>query len=153
MHSSYRVAILAAAALAIALPGSHSHAATATYTCPIALGDKASEKLPAGWWRGERHASPAEAQYATSGKLSEIWVVAGRRGDEEAEAPAILVPDEPDGSWDLSGETGGVLIVCIYGKTNDYYATALPAGTKNCLTAGEFNDDTYTLSDGRVTCK
>ena len=63
-----------------------------------------------------------------SGKLSEIWVVAGHRGDEQAEAPAILVPDEPDGSWDLSGETEGVLIVCIYGKTNDYYATALPAG-------------------------
>ena len=62
-------------------------------------------------------------------------------------------PDEPDGGWDLSGETGGVLIVCIYGKTNDYYATALPAGIKSCLATGEYNDKTYTLSDGRVTCK
>ena len=63
------------------------------------------------------------------------------------------MPDEPDGGWDLSGETGGVLIVCIYGKTNDYYATALPAGIKSCLATGEYNDKTYTLSDGRVTCK
>jgi hypothetical protein len=153
MHLSHRLAILATAMLAIAFPGAGSQAATATYACPLALGDKAGEKVPAGWWRGERHASPVEAQYATPGKLSEIWVVAGRRGDEEAEAPAILVPDGPDGSWDLSGETDGVLIVCIYGKTNGYYATALPAGIKSCLASGEFNDKTYTLSSGRVTCQ
>ena len=153
MHSSHRLAIVAAVMLAIAFPGASAHAATATYTCPLALGDKAGEELPAGWWRGERHGSPVEAQYATPGQLSEIWVVAGHRGEEEAEAPAILVPDEPDGGWDLSGETGGVLIVCIYGKTNDYYATSLPAGIVSCLASGEYNDKTCTLSDGRVTCK
>ena len=153
MRSSNRLALLAAVTLAIAFPGASAHAATATYTCPLALGDKAGEEVPEGWWRGERHGSPVEAQYATPASYprSGSWRVTGARRKRRRRRSSF--PTSPTGAGTSAARPEGVLIVCIYGKTNDYYATALPAGIENCLTSGEYNDKTYTLSDGRVTCK
>jgi hypothetical protein len=59
-------------------------------------------------------------------------VVAGRRGAEGGAFPPILKPDNPDGSWSLAGETGGLLLVCRFGTAGVYAATAIPDGVTAC---------------------
>jgi hypothetical protein len=143
-------ALLATVLLVAAGPAA---AAERAYLCPQRTSAKAEAGLPTGWWRGERSEALGEAKGGDAGRLAEIWVVAGRKGEERAEAPAILKPDDPDGSYDLSQETDGVLVACLYRGSRVYYATELPAGVRTCRAQTRFDAKRSLLIGNRVVCR
>jgi len=140
------IAFGAMASLA-SLPG---WAQPAIYACPAKY--EPQKVLPAGWWSGQRHEPQRLHQTKGKGRLDGIWIVSGKRGEELAEAPAILVPDRADGGWDLTGEKDGVLLVCLYRGLETYLATEVPAGVKGCVSEARFGGDGL-ASNGKVTCR
>ena len=121
--------------------------------CPPLATQKAAASLPAGWWRGERTEEAGAVSPADRSRLSQIWIVAGRRGDERAPAPAILKPENPDGSWDLAAERDGLLVVCLYGGSRVYFATALEPGTVACRAETRHDRQRNILVGNRVRCR
>jgi hypothetical protein len=119
------VALVALAVLA-AVPAIAAPApAERVYVCP----DR-PDAGGAGWWSGRRPGGDPGS--SARGPASGVEVVAGRRGAEGGAFPPILKPDNPDGSWSLAGETGGLLLVCRFGTAGVYAATAIPDGVTAC---------------------
>ncbi len=147
------VPIRALAAVVLLAASTSTASAERTFRCAPKTGPQADAVLAAEWWRGERAEALGEAKGGEAGRLSEIWVVAGHKGEERAQAPAILKPDNPDGSWNLSQETGGLLLVCLYRGSRAYYATALPADVKTCRAQTRFDPRRSLLIGNRVVCR
>ena len=142
--------IFAAALLA---PLSPAAAAGSVLACPPRADPQAAASLPAGWWPGERAEEAGPVSPADRSRLSQIWIVAGRRGDERAPAPAILKPENPDGSWDLAAERDGLLVVCLYGGSRVYFATALEPGVVACRAETRYDRRRNILVGNRVRCR
>jgi hypothetical protein len=121
-HAALVALAVLAAAPAVAAPAP----AGRVYACP----DR-PDAGGAGWWSGRRPGGDPGAAPAR-GPASGVEVVAGRRGAEGGAFPPILKPDNPDGSWSLAGETGGLLLVCRFGTAGVYAATAIPDGVTAC---------------------
>lgn len=132
--------------VAILLPAFEAIAAGAPLSCPLKL----TNPTP-GWWRGHRDEPQRLKATARFGRLDELWLVAGKKGEEAGTAPAILAPDRPPGEWDVSAETGGLVLVCLYQGSGDYLATALPSGLKRCRWAGP--SASGAVLDGGLACQ
>ena len=120
-HAALVALAVLAAAPAVAAPAP----AGKVYACP----DR-PDAGGAGWWSGRRPGGDPGS--SARGPASGVEVVAGRRGAEGGAFPPILKPDNPDGSWSLAGETGGLLLVCRFGTAGVYAATAIPDGVTAC---------------------
>lgn len=151
-----RIGLLAAglaAAAAFATFGASSGWAenvVVSYTCPLKFDPQQS--LPDGSWTGQRNEPQRLKQTSGKGRLDGIWIISGKRGDELAEAPAILVPDRADGGWDLTAEADGVLLVCLYRGLENYVATTVPSGVFGCFWNAHY-DSNRLATNPKVSCR
>lgn len=139
--------VIAAASLLLAasLPAT---AAPRQFSCPARY--VSGDQLPQGWWSAKRTEPNRLKNKNGAGALDGLWLVEGKRGEEIAEAPAILAPEK--GGWDLADSGYGFMLVCLYRGSEDVLATALPTDIKRCSLKPQ-KDGSALFRNGTLSCQ
>ena len=109
-----------------------------------------SDQLPQGWWSAKRTEPDRLKNKKGAGALDGLWLVEGKRGEEIAEAPAILAPEKS--GWELADSGYGFMLVCLYRGREDVLATALPTDIKRCSLKPQ-KDGSALYKNGMLSCQ
>ena len=147
MYRRLNVGAFAAAIVAFSLV-SPAMAAPRQWTCPARYVE--SDQLPQGWWSAKRTEPDRLKNKKGAGALDGLWLVEGKRGEEIAEAPAILAPEKS--GWELADSGYGFMLVCLYRGREDVLATALPTDIKRCSLKPQ-KDGSALYKNGMLSCQ